>query len=57
MKYSQKSLFGCEDVDSSGANRSVAKHREHINKLLEQCIGKTKTVFISLTYYLLLIDP
>lgn len=44
------------DVDSWVGNRSAAKHREHVNKLLEQCGGKTKSGFIALTHCLSLTD-
>lgn len=39
-----KSLpFWCADIDSWVANRSSAKHRSHVNKILEMCGEKTKS--------------
>ena len=46
----------CEDIDSWVANRSSAKHRSHVNKILEMCGGKTKSGFIALTHCLSLTD-
>ena len=37
-------------------NRSSAKHRAHVNKILEMCGGKTKSGFIALTHCLSLTD-
>ena len=52
-----KSLpFWCADIDSWVANRSSAKHRSHVNKILEMCGGKTKSGFIALTHCLSLTD-
>ena len=48
--------FWCEDIDSWVANRSSAKHRTHVNKILEMCGGKTKSGFIALTHCLSLTD-
>ena len=48
--------FWCSDVDSWISNRSAAKHRKHINKILEMCGGKTKSGFISLTHCLSITD-
>lgn len=48
--------FWCADIDSWTANRSSAKHRTHINKILEMCGGKTKSGFIALTHCLSLTD-
>ena len=48
--------FWCEDIDSWTANRSSAKHRTHVNKILEMCGGKTKSGFITLTHCLSLTD-
>ncbi len=48
--------FWCEDIDSWCANRSSAKHRTHVNKILEMCGGKTKSGFIALTHCLSLTD-
>lgn len=48
--------FWCEDVDSWVANRSAAKHREHVNRILEQCGGKCKSGFIAVTHCLSLTD-
>ena len=48
--------FWCEDIDSWIANRSSAKHRSHVNKILEMCGGKTKSGFIALTHCLSLTD-
>lgn len=48
--------FWCENIDSWVADRSAAKHREHVNKILEMCGGKTKSGFIALTHCLSLTD-
>ena len=48
--------FWCKDIDSWTANRSAAKHRVHVNKILEICGGKTKSGFIALTHCLSLTD-
>lgn len=48
--------FWCNDVDTWCSNRSSAKHREHVNKILEHCGGKTKSGFIALTHCLSLTD-
>ena len=48
--------FWCENIDSWVANRSAAKHRSHVNKLLEMYGGKTSSVFIALTHCLSLTD-
>ena len=48
--------FWCDDIDSWCANRSSAKHRSHVNKILEICGGKTKSGFIALTHCLSLTD-
>ncbi|MBP3772397.1 MAG: hypothetical protein J6I53_06890 [Treponema sp.] len=52
-----KSLpFWCEPLSTWVANRSAAKHRSHVNKILEMCGGKTKSGFIALTHCLSLTD-
>lgn len=48
--------FWCEDIDSWVSSRSSAKHRVHVNKILEMCGGKTKSGFIALTHCLSLTD-
>lgn len=48
--------FWCQDIDSWTANRSSAKHRAHVEKILEMCGGKTKSGFIALTHCLSLTD-
>lgn len=48
--------FWCEPLSAWIENRSAAKHREHVNRLLEQCGGKTKSGFIALTHCLSLTD-
>lgn len=48
--------FWCENIDSWVAGRSAAKHRSHVNKILELCGGKTKSGFIALTHCLSLTD-
>ena len=48
--------FWCEDIDTWIINRSSAKHRSHVNRILEMCGGKTKKGFISLTHCLSLTD-
>ena len=48
--------FWCENIDSWVADRSSAKHRAHVNKILEMCGGKTKSGFIALTHCLSLTD-
>ena len=48
--------FWCANIDSWVADRSSAKHRSHVNKILEMCGGKTKSGFIALTHCLSLTD-
>lgn len=48
--------FWCEDIDSWVSDRSAAKHRAHVNRILELCGGKTKSGFIALTHCLSLTD-
>jgi hypothetical protein len=48
--------FWCENIDSWVAERSAAKHRAHVNRILELCGGKTKSGFIALTHCLSLTD-
>ena len=48
--------FWCNPLSAWVANRSAAKHREHVNKILEHCGGKTKSGFIALTHCLSLTD-
>lgn len=48
--------FWCQYIDSWTANRSSAKHRAHVEKILEMCGGKTKSGFIALTHCLSLTD-
>lgn len=48
--------FWCDPLSTWVANRSAAKHRSHINKILELCGGKTKSGFIALTHCLSLTD-
>lgn len=48
--------FWCQDIDSWTANRSSAKHRAHVEKILEMCGAKTKSGFIALTHCLSLTD-
>lgn len=48
--------FWCENIDSWVADRSAAKHRSHVNKILELCGGKTKSGFIAFTHCLSLTD-
>lgn len=48
--------FWCEPISSWVDNRSSAKHRTHVNKILEMCGGKTKSGFIALTHCLSLTD-
>ena len=48
--------FWCEPISAWVANRSSAKHRAHVNKILEMCGGKTKSGFIALTHCLSLTD-
>lgn len=48
--------FWCEPLSTWVANRSSAKHRSHVNKILEMCGGKTKSGFIALTHCLSLTD-
>ena len=48
--------FWCEPLSTWVGNRSAAKHREHVNKILEMCGGKTKSGFIALTHCLSLTD-
>lgn len=48
--------FWLGSVSTWVTNRSAAKHREHVNKILEMCGGKTKSGFIALTHCLSLTD-
>ena len=48
--------FWCEPLSTWVANRSAAKHRAHVNKILDLCGGKTKSGFIALTHCLSLTD-
>lgn len=48
------SWFG--DINEWVTNRSVAKHRKHIQDILDQCNGKTPSGFIMLTHCLSLND-
>ena len=48
--------FWCEPLSTWVANRSAAKHRSHVNRILELCGGKTKSGFIALTHCLSLTD-
>lgn len=48
--------FWCEPLSTWVTNRSSAKHRAHVNKILEMCGGKTKSGFIALTHCLSLTD-
>ena len=48
--------FWCENIDSWVAERSAAKHRRHVNRILELCGGKTKSGFIALTHCFSLTD-
>lgn len=48
--------FWCTPLSTWVANRSSAKHRSHVNKILEMCGGKTKSGFIALTHCLSLTD-
>ena len=46
----------CENIDSWVVDRSSAKHRSHVNKILKLCCRKTKSGFIALTHCLSLTD-
>lgn len=48
--------FWCEPLSTWIANRSAAKHRAHVNRILDLCGGKTKSGFIALTHCLSLTD-
>ncbi|MCR5081638.1 MAG: hypothetical protein K6B17_09870 [Treponema sp.] len=48
--------FWCNPLSTWVDNRSSAKHRSHVNKILEMCGGKTKSGFIALTHCLSLTD-
>lgn len=48
--------FWCDSLSAWVGNRSSAKHRTHVNKILEMCGGKTKSGFIALTHCLSLTD-
>ncbi len=48
--------FWCEPLSVWVSNRSAAKHRAHVNRILEMCGGKTKSGFIALTHCLSLTD-
>ena len=56
VKEYNKLPFWCEPLSTWVANRSSAKHRAHVNKILEMCGGKTKSGFIALTHCLSLTD-
>lgn len=56
VKEYQPLPFWVNDIDSWVANRSSAKHRVHVNKILDMCGGKTKSGFIALTHCLSLTD-
>lgn len=45
-----------EQISGWVGARSAAKHRVHINKILDLCGGKTKSGFIALTHCLSLTD-
>ena len=48
--------FWCNPLSTWIGARSSAKHRTHVNKILEMCGGKTKSGFIALTHCLSLTD-
>lgn len=48
--------FWCEPLSAWVDNRSAAKHRSHVEKILDMCGGKTKSGFIALTHCLSLTD-
>ena len=48
--------FWCQPLSTWVANRSSAKHRSHVERILEMCGGKTKSGFIALTHCLSLTD-
>lgn len=48
--------FWCEPLSTWVGARSSAKHRTHVNKILEMCGGKTKSGFIAFTHCLSLTD-
>lgn len=48
--------FWCTPISTWVDNRSSAKHRTHVNKILEMFGGKTKSGFIALTHCLSLTD-
>lgn len=48
--------FWCQPLSTWVANRSSAKHRAHVEKILEMCGAKTKSGFIALTHCLSLTD-
>ena len=56
VKEYKRLPFWCEPLSTWVANRSSAKHRSHVNKILEMCGGKTKSGFIALTHCLSLTD-
>ena len=56
VKTFSPSPFWCEPLTSWIENRSAAKHRAHVNKILDLCGGKTKSGFIALTHCLSLTD-
>lgn len=55
-KEHQPLPFWCQPLSTWVANRSSAKHRAHVEKILEMCGGKTKSGFIALTHCLSLTD-
>ncbi|MCI9478321.1 MAG: hypothetical protein HFI21_04880 [Lachnospiraceae bacterium] len=48
--------FWINDINQWLTNRGAAKHRQHINDILEKCGGKTPSGFIRLTHCLSLND-
>ena len=48
--------FWCEPLSAWLDNRSSAKHRAHVNKILDMCGGITKSGFIARTHCLSLTD-
>lgn len=56
VKQYEKFPFWISDINKWLTNRGAAKHRHHINEILEKCGGKTPSGFIHLTHCLSLND-
>jgi hypothetical protein len=55
-QYGEFPIWVGKDISGWINNRSAAKHRKHISKILEQCGGETLSGFIAITHCLSLND-